>query len=103
MWISYKETVIEVSLTKYVLETFLIHISFIIDREAFERNSRAVELSPEHVPDINVITGVLKDYLRELPEPLFTKCLFQMTVDALGKDFFNNDLPCDNHVLALFK
>lgn len=53
-------------------------------REAFERNSRAVELTPEHVPDINVITGVLKDYLRELPEPLFTRCLFQMTVDALG-------------------
>lgn len=54
-------------------------------REAFERNCRAVELSPDHVPDINVITGVLKDYLRELPEPLFTRCLFQMTVDALGK------------------
>ncbi|KAG4067868.1 hypothetical protein HA402_010554 [Bradysia odoriphaga] len=53
-------------------------------REAFERNCRAVELSPDHVPDINVITGVLKDYLRELPEPLFTRCLFQMTVDALG-------------------
>lgn len=53
-------------------------------REAFERNSRAVELTPEHVPDINVITGVIKDYLRELPEPLFTRCLFQMTVDALG-------------------
>ncbi|XP_058456297.1 rho GTPase-activating protein 100F isoform X2 [Malaya genurostris] len=53
-------------------------------REAFERNSRAVELTPDHVPDINVITGVLKEYLRELPEPLFTKCLFQMTVDALG-------------------
>lgn len=62
---------------------------FMIDREAFERNSRAVELSPEHVPDINVITGVLKDYLRELPEPLFTKCLFQMTVDALGKNSSN--------------
>lgn len=53
-------------------------------RDAFERNSRAVDLSPEHVPDINVITGVLKDYLRELPEPLFTRCLFQMTVDALA-------------------
>ncbi|XP_031634620.1 rho GTPase-activating protein 100F isoform X4 [Contarinia nasturtii] len=53
-------------------------------REAFERNCRAVELTPDHVPDINVITGVLKDYLRELPEPLFTRCLFQMTVDALG-------------------
>lgn len=45
-----------------------------------------MELTPDHVPDINVITGVLKDYLRELPEPLFTKCLFQMTVDALGSD-----------------
>lgn len=57
-------------------------------REAFERNCRAVELSPDHVPDINVITGVLKDYLRELPEPLFTRCLFQMTVDALGNTKF---------------
>ncbi|XP_018910340.1 rho GTPase-activating protein 100F isoform X3 [Bemisia tabaci] len=52
-------------------------------REAFERNARIVDLSPDHVPDINVITGVLKDYLRELPEPLFTKCLYQMMVDAL--------------------
>ncbi|CAK9826858.1 Rho GTPase-activating protein 100F, partial [Anthophora retusa] len=53
-------------------------------REAFERNARSVNLSPDNVPDINVITGVLKDYLRELPEPLFTKCLYQMMVDALA-------------------
>ena len=53
-------------------------------REAFERNSRSVDLTPDNVPDINVITGVLKDFLRELPEPLFTKCLYQMMVDALG-------------------
>ncbi|RZF36635.1 hypothetical protein LSTR_LSTR007338, partial [Laodelphax striatellus] len=53
-------------------------------REAFERNARTVDLSPDNVPDINVITGVLKDYLRELPEPLFTKCLYQMLVDALS-------------------
>uniref|UniRef100_A0A1B6E2F1 Rho-GAP domain-containing protein n=1 Tax=Clastoptera arizonana TaxID=38151 RepID=A0A1B6E2F1_9HEMI len=52
-------------------------------REAFERNARTVDLSPDNVPDINVITGVLKDYLRELPEPLFTKCLYQMMIDAL--------------------
>ncbi|XP_054276638.1 rho GTPase-activating protein 100F-like [Macrosteles quadrilineatus] len=53
-------------------------------REAFERNARTVDLSPDNVPDINVITGVLKDYLRELPEPLFTKCLYQMMIDALS-------------------
>ncbi|XP_050536599.1 rho GTPase-activating protein 100F-like isoform X2 [Daktulosphaira vitifoliae] len=52
-------------------------------REAFERNPRTVDLSPDNVPDINVITGVLKDYLRELPEPLFTRCLYQMLLDAL--------------------
>lgn len=33
---------------------------FILRSEAFERNCRAVELTPDHVPDINVITGVLK-------------------------------------------
>jgi hypothetical protein len=26
-------------------------------REAFERNARTVDLSPDNVPDINVITG----------------------------------------------
>lgn len=28
--------------------------------------------------------GVLKDYLRELPEPLFTNALYQMLLDALS-------------------
>lgn len=27
---------------------------------------------------------MLKEYLRELPEPLLTKCLYQMLVDALA-------------------
>ncbi|XP_072940978.1 rho GTPase-activating protein 100F [Epargyreus clarus] len=53
-------------------------------REAFERNPRGVELTPDAVPDINVITGLLKDFLRELPQPLFSRCLYQMTLDALG-------------------
>ncbi|KAJ8305833.1 hypothetical protein KUTeg_016378, partial [Tegillarca granosa] len=53
-------------------------------REAFEKNASAVDLSPQNVSDVHVITGVLKDYLRELPEPLFTNALYQMLLDALS-------------------
>jgi len=34
------------------------------------------------IPSYN--PGVLKDYLRELPEPLFTNALYQMLLDALS-------------------
>ncbi|XP_050399986.2 uncharacterized protein LOC126817219 [Patella vulgata] len=53
-------------------------------REAFEKNAEGVDLSAENISDIHVITGVLKDYLRELPEPLFTNALYQMLLDALS-------------------
>ncbi|CAG5120214.1 unnamed protein product [Candidula unifasciata] len=59
-------------------------------REAFETNVQGVDLSPDNVSDIHVITGVLKDFLRELPEPLFTNALYQMLLDALSVR-----LPCD--------
>ena len=32
----------------------------------------------------NIFSGVLKDFLRELPEPLFTNSLYQMLLDALS-------------------
>lgn len=32
----------------------------------------------------NSFTGLVKDYLRELPEALFTKALFEMMVDGLS-------------------
>ncbi|KAJ8277809.1 hypothetical protein GJAV_G00080330 [Gymnothorax javanicus] len=54
-------------------------------REAFERDSRDVELSEHQYPDINVITGVLKDYLRELPSPLITKQLYEAVLDSMAK------------------
>ncbi|XP_043554518.1 rho GTPase-activating protein SYDE2 isoform X2 [Chiloscyllium plagiosum] len=54
-------------------------------REAFERDSKAVGLSENLYPDINVITGVLKDYLRELPSPLITKELYETVLDAMAK------------------
>ncbi|NWI69283.1 SYDE2 protein, partial [Todus mexicanus] len=52
-------------------------------REAFERDSKAVTLCESQYPDINVITGVLKDYLRELPSPLITKQLYEAVLDAM--------------------
>ncbi|KAL4634928.1 rho GTPase-activating protein SYDE2-like [Arapaima gigas] len=54
-------------------------------REAFERDSRLVELSENQYPDINVITGVLKDYLRELPYPLISKQLYEAVLDSMVK------------------
>ncbi|CAN9500990.1 unnamed protein product [Ophioblennius macclurei] len=53
-------------------------------REAFERDSHGVELCENTYPDINVITGVLKDYLRELPYPLITKQLYEAVLDAMA-------------------
>ncbi|KAL1772561.1 rho GTPase-activating protein SYDE2 [Sigmodon hispidus] len=54
-------------------------------REAFEKDSKAVGLCETQYPDINVITGVLKDYLRELPSPLITKQLYEAVLDAMAK------------------
>ncbi|KAJ7316551.1 hypothetical protein JRQ81_002713 [Phrynocephalus forsythii] len=53
-------------------------------RDAFERDSAAVELSEDLYPDINVITGILKDYLRELPTPLITDALYRVVLEAMS-------------------
>ncbi|RXM95489.1 Rho GTPase-activating protein SYDE2 [Acipenser ruthenus] len=54
-------------------------------RDAFEKDSTAVNLSEELYPDINVVTGILKDYLRELPSPLITNTLYEVVLDAMSK------------------
>ncbi|XP_028855861.1 rho GTPase-activating protein SYDE2 isoform X3 [Denticeps clupeoides] len=54
-------------------------------REAFEQDSHSVELLENQYPDINVITGVLKDYLRELPYPLITKQLYEAVLDSMSR------------------
>ncbi|XP_015237341.1 PREDICTED: rho GTPase-activating protein SYDE2 isoform X1 [Cyprinodon variegatus] len=53
-------------------------------REAFERDSQGAELCESMYPDINVITGVLKDYLRELPYPLITKQLYEAVLETMA-------------------
>ncbi|NWI36699.1 SYDE2 protein, partial [Picathartes gymnocephalus] len=77
-------------------------------REAFERDSKAVTLCESQYPDINVITGVLKDYLRELPSPLITKQLYEAVLDAMVKNPLKmtangceNDPSDSDHTAAL--
>ncbi|XP_067394649.1 rho GTPase-activating protein SYDE2 [Emydura macquarii macquarii] len=77
-------------------------------REAFERDSKAVTLCENQYPDINVITGVLKDYLRELPSPLITKQLYETVLDAMVKNPLKmtasgceNDPSDSEHTVAL--
>ncbi|XP_045071753.1 LOW QUALITY PROTEIN: rho GTPase-activating protein SYDE1-like [Coregonus clupeaformis] len=53
-------------------------------RDAFERDSAAVSLNEDLYPDINVITGILKDYLRELPSPLITRTLYEVVLEAMS-------------------
>ncbi|XP_061831648.2 rho GTPase-activating protein SYDE2 isoform X1 [Nerophis lumbriciformis] len=77
-------------------------------REAFERDSYAVELCENTYPDINVITGVLKDYLRELPYPLITKQLYEAVLDSMvtrplrmGAGGCENDQADSEHTVSL--
>ncbi|VDN96712.1 unnamed protein product [Rodentolepis nana] len=54
-----------------------------------KRNEKAVrgalaglDLSVDAVPDIHAITATMKDFFRELPEPLFTNALYPMVYEA---------------------
>ena len=47
-------------------------------------------MEQENIKLIKLIPGLLKEYLRELPEPVFSSCLYQMLLDALGV-FLPND------------
>ncbi|XP_054459286.1 rho GTPase-activating protein SYDE2 [Anoplopoma fimbria] len=77
-------------------------------REAFERDSCAVELCENTYPDVNVITGVLKDYLRELPYPLITKHLYEAVLESMatrplriGPAGCENDQADTEHAVSL--
>ncbi|XP_033936658.1 rho GTPase-activating protein SYDE2 isoform X3 [Pseudochaenichthys georgianus] len=79
-------------------------------REAFERDSYAVELCENTYPDVNVITGVLKDYLRELPYPLITKHLYEAVMEAMamrplriGPSGCENDAGDTEHTVSLLE
>lgn len=68
-------------------------------RDELEFNVEKAELSVNAVPDTNVLTCLVKDFLRELPEPLISISIYGMLVDALAVSLPND--PQDNRQLLL--
>ena len=66
----------------------------------FDEDSTTVDLSEDSYPDINVIAGILKDYLRELPEPLITESLSKLLINAAKEQVQDQDLAAQKRVLS---
>ncbi|XP_061160414.1 rho GTPase-activating protein SYDE1 isoform X2 [Syngnathus typhle] len=54
-------------------------------RDGFERDGSAVRLGEDLYPDVNVLTGILKDFLRELPSSLITAALYEAVREAMTR------------------
>ena len=65
-------------LYKVIINSY-IKLSFFIDAEAVDLNLE------DYLGDVNNITGVLKLWFRELPDPLFTKAMCQDFINAASK------------------
>uniref|UniRef100_A0A915B7U2 Rho-GAP domain-containing protein n=1 Tax=Parascaris univalens TaxID=6257 RepID=A0A915B7U2_PARUN len=68
-------------------------------REELETNVERTELNIEAVPDTNVLTCLVKDFLRELPEPLIPISIYSMLVEAFSVALPND--PQGNRQLLL--
>lgn len=68
-------------------------------RSELENNVEAADLSVDVVPDTNVLACLVKDFLRELPEPLIPISIYSMLVDAFSVTLPND--PQGNQQLLL--
>ncbi|VDK55814.1 unnamed protein product [Anisakis simplex] len=68
-------------------------------REELEASVERTELTVEAIPDTNVLTCLVKDFLRELPEPLVPTSIYSMLVEAFAVALPND--PQGNRQLLL--
>ncbi|KAJ2796541.1 hypothetical protein H4R21_004668, partial [Coemansia helicoidea] len=61
-------------------------------RNLFNADPDAVELGSGDFDDINVVSGVIKQFLRELPEPLLTFSLYDGFINAASIDDYDERL-----------
>ncbi|KAJ1996175.1 hypothetical protein GGI25_002166 [Coemansia spiralis] len=61
-------------------------------RQLFNTDPEAVDLSLDDFQDINVVSGVMKQFLRELPEPLMTYNLYDGFINAASIDDYDERL-----------
>lgn len=66
----------------------------------FDEDSTSVDLSEESYPDVNIIAGILKDYLRELPEPLITESLSKQLIKGAKEQLQDQDVDSQKRALS---
>ncbi|KAJ1680059.1 hypothetical protein EV182_000770 [Spiromyces aspiralis] len=59
-------------------------------RMRLNQNSQSVDLSLPEYADINVVSGVVKLFLRELPEPLLTFDLYESLIEAINTENYDD-------------
>nr|XP_008111093.1 PREDICTED: rho GTPase-activating protein 15 [Anolis carolinensis]XP_008111100.1 PREDICTED: rho GTPase-activating protein 15 [Anolis carolinensis]XP_008111108.1 PREDICTED: rho GTPase-activating protein 15 [Anolis carolinensis] len=60
----------------------------------FVNQEEKLNLDDSQWEDIHVVTGALKMFFRELPEPLFPYCFFEQFVEAIKIQDNNNKVKC---------
>lgn len=66
---------------------------------AFDRDGEKADLSQDKYPNINVITGALKLYLRLLPIPLITFLVHPLLIDSMQHKNFDLKISSIRHAL----
>ncbi|GBP07595.1 Breakpoint cluster region protein [Eumeta japonica] len=71
-------------------------------KKSFETNAYEAEQLLKDV-DIHSVTGILKSYLRELPEALFTDILYPKFFETFSRFSNNNEAERINELLQVFE